>query len=446
MKFIYFLQFFCSVSACIVRREWNTLSIKDKNDYISSIKDLMNRNNSYQALDPTIMSYNDFVELHVSHTPWVHGDPMFLPFHRGMIRQFELAILSTNRWNQGLVYWDWSKKYNNWYDDDIFTYIGNMYNNETYCVLNGNFSENQYITNNTYSLNNFPLNHSCLHRNNNETKHYPLISDTIINQLILSANDYKTFHGDDTSNYHAIVHGIIGGIVRKKSGELVEGGEFANPYYSAVDPLFYFHHSYIDKIWYQWQTLNNSKNMLNYNGNTTQNINYIPPPYSSIYNLPEWNVYDMLNLNNEYCYDNIKPTPTPTPMSPQPSKSIPTPTPMSPQPSKPTPTPTPMSPDARSVFIPKSISGTGKCKIKNRLDEGILKYISIPDTAKIYKLYSDKVSVIENDKLRFIYMNRSLPKNNVINETIYDFLINKWQIDPYKMIVFYNKINNLKIS
>lgn len=422
LSFIYIvsmLQFtlasHCDNSNRVIRQEWNTLSVIDKNKYISAIKDLIKRKDSNQAIKPEIMSYHDFIHLHSTHTPWIHGDPMFLPFHRGMIRQFELAILSTKKWNKGLVYWDWSKKYNTWYNDDIFNYLGNVYHKNSYCVLNGNFSQNAYVLHTKYLLNNV----SCLHRNNNETKKYNLISNDIINKLLLSAPNYKTFQGDDTTNYHAMIHVIVGGLVNGNK----EGGDFANPYYSPIDPIFYFHHGMIDKIWYQWQTLNNNKNMFDYNDNKTENINYIPKPYSSIYNLPKWNVYNMLNLTNDilcYRYDNY-------------DKLI-----------------------TSSKIIRKCVTQNNKYKRDGNLSNlsnysNLKNYsnlsnnsIKIPKNAKIYKIYNDKISIIVNDTVKFLFINRTLPEYKQIDKKtniLHEYIIKKWQIDPYKFRVFYNKIN-----
>lgn len=405
MKFLHFIFLTISslsniVTSCnnyVMRREWNTLTMSDKNQYIRAIRDLMIRKNSYQAIDPRIMSYHDFVELHVTHTPWIHGDPMFLPFHRGMIRQFELAILSTGKWNQGIVYWDWSKKYKNWHNDDIFHYLGNRFDMNSYCVITGNFTQNQYRTNNTFSLRNFPINRPCLHRNNNQTRQYNLISEDTINRLIFSAFDYKTFHGDDTSNYHAMIHAIIGGIVGKNR----EGGELANPYYSPVDPLFYFHHAMIDKIWYKWQIIYNARNMFNYNDNKMENINSIPRPYSSIYNLPNWNVNDMLNLtNNILCYQ-------------------------------------------YDTFTYIRVNRKVRRYYHQNENHDILNHIKIPKESRILKVYSDKVSIIVNDTVKFIFLNRTLPESKILDSNmnnIYKFVINKWDIDPYKIRQFYNKI------
>lgn len=415
LSFIYiiFISQFTLASRCndlnrLTRQEWNTLTVIDKNKYISAIKDLIKRKDSNQAINPDIMSYHDFIHLHSTHTPWIHGDPMFLPFHRGMIRQFELAILSTKKWHKGLVYWDWSKKYNTWYNDDIFNYLGNIYHQNTYCVLNGNFTQNVYILHTNYKLNNV----SCLHRNNNQTKKYNLISSDIIHKLIVSAPNYKTFHGDDTSNYHAMIHVIIGGLINGNK----EGGDFTNPYYSPIDPIFYFHHGMIDKIWYQWQTLDNNKNMFDYNDNKTENINYIPKPYSSIYNLPKWNVYNMLNLTNDilcYRYDTYDILKT------------------------------------ASKIIKRSAIQTNKYKRNVKRDVNLSNFtnhhlIKIPENAKIYKIYNDKISIIVNDTVKFLFVNKTLPKYNHIDKNTHilnDYIIKKWQIDPYKFRVFYNKIS-----
>lgn len=418
MKLRLNLSIFCILPALIyslpcdnilLRKEWHTLSSNDKTRYMSAIKDLMNRENSYQAANPEIMSYHDFVELHASHAPWTHGDPLFLPFHRGMIRQFEMALISTKKWDYGLVYWDWSQKYTNWYNDDIFNYIGNSFNTTTYCVTNGVFSYPEYKTNNTYSIENFPLNIPCLHRNNNETKNFHLISNDTIEDLLLSAKDYKTFHGNDTSNYHAMVHAIIGGIVDNE-----EGGEFANPYYSPVDPIFYFHHGYIDQLWFKWQTLNNNQNMFSYSDNINEHINNIPLPYSSIYNLPNWTVLDMLNLNNDnniLCY-------TYTENNRNISITIPTPI---------------ITTTTIPTTIPTSISSNTTPTSRYILTTSV----PTTSTASQSSIKTSISSIIYPHPIKCKSKNTKIPEDE---KKLFNFIINKWKMDRNKLSLFFNKI------
>lgn len=141
--------------------------------------------------------------------------------------------------------------------------------------------------------------------------------------------------------------------------------------------------------------------MFNYNDNKMENINSIPRPYSSIYNLPNWNVNDMLNLtNNILCYQ-------------------------------------------YDTFTYIRVNRKVRRYYHQNENHDILNHIKIPKESRILKVYSDKVSIIVNDTVKFIFLNRTLPESKILDSNmnnIYKFVINKWDIDPYKIRQFYNKI------
>src|SRR5690606_33299428 len=53
-------------------------------------------------------------------------------------------------------------------------------------------------------------------------------------------------------------------------GHFGVGGEMANAVSSPGDPLFYLHHAYIDRIWWQWQQKNLKKRVKEIAGSSVQ--------------------------------------------------------------------------------------------------------------------------------------------------------------------------------
>ncbi|HEY4084931.1 MAG TPA: tyrosinase family protein [Bryobacteraceae bacterium] len=68
-----------------------------------------------------------------------------------------------------------------------------------------------------------------------------------------------SFNGSDTggleNNPHNLVHVYVGGLVFSQDGQTVlQQGYMADPDFAALDPIFYIHHSNIDRLWAVWNT------------------------------------------------------------------------------------------------------------------------------------------------------------------------------------------------
>ena len=66
-----------------------------------------------------------------------------------------------------------------------------------------------------------------------------------------------SFSGSDTggleNNPHNIVHVYVGGLVLSPDGQSVlQEGYMSDPDFAALDPIFYIHHSNIDRLWAGW--------------------------------------------------------------------------------------------------------------------------------------------------------------------------------------------------
>jgi hypothetical protein len=99
-----------------------------------------------------------------------------------------------------------------------------------------------------------------------------------------STSKYDTFRRLLEATPHAIVHVAIGGV----DGDLTS-------MQSPNDPIFWLHHSFIDKIWYDWQVLSNTP--------TAYDGRHLGVKVSSFDYLPPWNhtVEDTFNIS-ALCY------------------------------------------------------------------------------------------------------------------------------------------------
>lgn len=107
-----------------------------------------------------------------------------------------------------------------------------------------------------------------------------LPSQQEVDNLMANGPDYYEFSDDfERGNVHAGAHNWIGGIMGGRS--------------SPADPIFYLHHTFVDKIWHDWEEIYQSSvfirtNMLRYDGTYTFDSE----------TLPSVNPNDMINSRN----------------------------------------------------------------------------------------------------------------------------------------------------
>ncbi|KAI8615675.1 hypothetical protein BC830DRAFT_1121490 [Chytriomyces sp. MP71] len=235
-------------SACtnlVVRREWNELTASEKQTYTDAVYALTRRPIGGDLRDPIRVSYYDFVATHSQFAHWTHGTDQFYLYHRALVFQFEQA-LATVGWNKGSVYWDWSAVSQNWWTSDVWNYFGEVKSSAPdSCVTQGAFARTRYsVSTDPFSQGQRKVSGDprCLRRCGRAGSALP--DATAITGIIVGPKTYSQFHGDDTSNFHAVGHETLGG---------ANCGDMANPVYSTNDPVFWLHHTFVDKVWWRWQ-------------------------------------------------------------------------------------------------------------------------------------------------------------------------------------------------
>ncbi|KAI8621691.1 hypothetical protein BC830DRAFT_1076966 [Chytriomyces sp. MP71] len=275
-----------------VRREWGQLSPTEKNGYIAAVKKLSARPRSNQYVDPIKMSSDDFSLKHANNAEWAHANAEFLVFHRAMLRRFEQAMESVG-WTGGLVYLDEGAVPSTWAQLDLFStkYFGTE-GKRSRCLQDGQFSQQSgfvdlYLDGSTKR---------CISRCGSPSETL-WDAQYIVDNVFSTATTYEMLRGDDTANYHGTGHMVMGG----------QGCDLGNAKWSPRDPLFYLHHTYVDKIYWKWQQLCSSYvtdyegylNHLDENGN--------PIPVDATASLDSWagltaaDVFDTQN-GNLLCY------------------------------------------------------------------------------------------------------------------------------------------------
>ncbi|KAJ1657858.1 hypothetical protein IWQ61_002802 [Dispira simplex] len=211
-----------------VRKEWRQMTRGEQNTYVRAVKTL----NS--GTKPS--KYDELTKLHLDYANSTHTWPVFFPFHRLFIRKFEEQLQKINP-SVVLAYWDWSIDSADPSSSPIWDTYGGTGTGADQCVTTGQFAnwQVQYDLNGTQP--------HCLRRNfNRGTTLGPVFPPEYLEQTSRDTNNYTDWWNTLERGPHGIVHGFIGGDML----------DMASP----NDPVFWLHHTFLDKLWSEWQDKN----------------------------------------------------------------------------------------------------------------------------------------------------------------------------------------------
>ncbi|KAH8596220.1 hypothetical protein B0O99DRAFT_571195 [Bisporella sp. PMI_857] len=248
-------------SSLRIRREWRSLSISEKEEYITSVKCLTTKQSklSKKAGDSL---YNDFPYLHATIGGYSHGAAAFLAWHRLFLHNYETELKNSCGYTGSLVYWDWSLDWEYLSISPVFSNITGFGGNgdanapksvsDGHCVTDGPFANLQ-----------LPLyegdDHAhCLSRGfkfDQKIIHGKISGEYVrpsVVEEILSLPDYESFFlALERHPHNAIPTGIRGDFMG-----------FTAP----NDPIFFLHHSQLDRLWWKWQKQNPVIRLSEYTG------------------------------------------------------------------------------------------------------------------------------------------------------------------------------------
>ncbi|TLD09242.1 uncharacterized protein PgNI_06966 [Pyricularia grisea] len=259
-----------------VRREWRNLSQKERLNYVDAVKCLMSTPSKSNDFYPAAKSrFDDFQGMHIKVGHAMHFNGQFLPWHRWMMHLYETE-LKTCGFKGALPYWgiEHDNTIENFAKSPVFDDVYGLGGNGAFiedvsspiefpiktpteipgrtgggCVTTGPFANLTVSMGLGDSLEFQP---HCLRRDFSPTlastsMSHEVISKTLANSNFWGFSRWIQGFGFDAENLtiHGGMHLSIGGQV----------GEAADVYSSPGDPLFYFIHSGLDRIWDMWQRM-----------------------------------------------------------------------------------------------------------------------------------------------------------------------------------------------
>lgn len=318
-KLVAGLLLVCSASSACTnpgkRRAWHTLSNDEKLEYINAELCLM-ETPARLDLPAAKTRFDELQAIHQLQAYATHFVGAFLPFHRMMMHAHESALRNECNYTGYQPYWheqqDAGKFSRSVLFDETYGFGGNGVGSEG-CIATGPFA------NYTNSLGpGYENTQHCINRAVNDRISTGSAQANVDDCLARTTFDaaWPCIEGRPHSGGH-------GGV----------GGQMLNGVSSPGDPLFYLHHTWLDKVFWDWQALDRATRTTTISGTNIgpDNSPGFPPRPSDIPlptgadgdpgttttlghvlnmygNSPNKTVGDVLDIQGEYlCYEYVEP-------------------------------------------------------------------------------------------------------------------------------------------
>ncbi|KAM0811794.1 hypothetical protein AB5N19_12150 [Seiridium cardinale] len=329
----------CNIFNARIRKEWSTLSAKERTSYTSAVNCLMKLPSKY---DPTVVPgaksrYDDFVAQHINQTLSIHGTGSFLSWHRYYVWSYETALREECGYAGTQPYWNWFSYQNDLTKSPVFdgsdtsmsgdgSYVshngsvggaGTIYlpsGNGGGCITSGPFKDmtanlgpiSPTMAGQTKVNSTFQYNPRCLKRDLSAyTASNWLTLPNLLNLTLGSAaSSVETFQNELQGRFS---QGFLG---LHAAGHFSIGGDAGDLFSSPVDPAFWLHHSMLDRVWWVWQALHLdiadtiAGTITIFNNPPSRNTSLADAIFMGQSNAPARPIGDLLNTlgDSPFCY------------------------------------------------------------------------------------------------------------------------------------------------
>ncbi|KAL1836325.1 hypothetical protein VTJ49DRAFT_5309 [Mycothermus thermophilus] len=234
------------------RRAWHTFTDEEKRAYIDAELCLMAKPATL-GLKGTKNRFEELQWTHQHQSNIVHNVGAFLPYHRLLMWAHEKLLREECGYQGAQPYWDEARDAGKFSTSDVLDPVTGFGGNgvgERGCIVDGPF------VNFTNSL-------GPGYRIGEDHCIYRFVNDNISRQAARSFIDecyrhttFARFWPCAEGSPHSGGHGGV-------------GGKMLDPISSPGDPVFYLHHTWLDKVWWDWQALDLPARLTDISGRNT---------------------------------------------------------------------------------------------------------------------------------------------------------------------------------
>ncbi|KAI3321447.1 Di-copper centre-containing protein [Xylariaceae sp. AK1471] len=241
-------------STCTVksqRKAWENLTSAEKTAYINADVCLM-------AAPPAAgvpgakNLWDELTYTHAAQSDYIHNVGAFLPFHRYYITAHATLIRSVCGYTGPLPYWNEPANVGALDGAAIFdprVGFGGDGTGSSRCITDGPFAKTVLRIKEDLSTSNY-----CISRGLNDRSFNSAVQ-TNVNRCLAMANFVDAWNCIEAKP-HSAGHGGVNGVM-------------VNVKLSPGDPIFFLHHGYIDKLWWDWEALKLPARLTEIGGNNT---------------------------------------------------------------------------------------------------------------------------------------------------------------------------------
>ncbi|KAI9151401.1 Tyrosinase ustQ [Paramyrothecium foliicola] len=245
-----------------LRKSWDSATASERKAYIDAAVCLTKKPSKLGLAGATM--HDDFAWVHNKLSAEIHGVAAFLPWHRFFIHVYEKALKTECGYTGTALYWDWVQdsaapaSASVW--DPVTGFGGDGVSPDgspfSYCVADGPFADFRPVFwgNETQP--------HCLQRQFMQAIPEAGLQEMLgfaYNENVVAGlfthTDFVSFKSPLEGSPHGAVHAGISG----SNGDM-------GPMTSPNDPIFFLHHTMVDRIWWQWQQESSSRTF-DYGGN-----------------------------------------------------------------------------------------------------------------------------------------------------------------------------------
>ncbi|KAF4537765.1 Amino acid transporter [Lasiodiplodia theobromae] len=280
------------------RKSWTSLSDAEKKSYIDAELCLMNKPSKLNVTGSKNL-WGDLMYTHINQANVIHNTGSFLPWHRLYMRVHEIYLQTECGYNGSQPYWNELEDaeagpLNESAVFDTVTGFGSGNVDANGCVTDGPFVNLTIHLNLTSTDANL-----CLTRDLNQSE-FNLANSTYVDEC-QAIDTYADSWNCWGTNPHL-------------AGHFGVGGTMLDVVSSPGDPLFYLHHTNLDRLWWRWQMVDLENRLVEMTGQNVASDEFITA-MGLDYPGPEFLDYDgdegnMTTLNHNLWTSNLLPNVT----------------------------------------------------------------------------------------------------------------------------------------